>query len=336
MNPKHSRSIQSNFWAVPIILVVGALLIFAGSFFLSPQRMFFLQDVLVLSLFAVATNLLVGYGGLVSFGQAVFYGLGAYVVALGWLHLRAPFWLLFVAAPFVAAIFALVIGTLALRTKTWYFSLLTLAFSQLFFTIANQWYGFTRGANGVFGSMIPDALVQVQAGLWFILVVVLVALLLIWLITVSPFGLTLKAIRENAKRVQALGVNLYRQQLYAFVISGFFCGLAGALLVVRSQTAFPELFDWTQSGEPILVAVIGGLNYFLGPVAGSFIFVFVRDYLVAYSSIWELILGATLVLIVLFAPNGLLAIWRRRGPSRKTESGFANDNESHKPLEILP
>ena len=305
------------FWAAPIALVVGAVAIFAASFALPPQWLFFLQDVLVLGLFAVATNLLVGYGGLVSFGQAVFYGLGAYVVALGWLHLHAPFWLLFVASPLVAAAFAVVIGGLALRTRTWYFALLTLAFSQLFFTICNQWYDFTRGANGVFGDMIPFALLDPRAGLWFIIAVVLVALFLLWLITVSPFGLTLKAIRENSKRVEAIGVNLYRHQLYAFVLSSAFCGLAGALFVVRSQSAFPELFDWTQSGEPILVALIGGLNYFLGPVVGSFIFVFARDYLVSHSNVWELILGATLVLIVLFAPNGLLGVGsgrRRRQP----------------------
>ena len=309
------------FWLVPIVLVVGSLVLFAASFVLPAQVLFFLQDVLVLGLFAVATNLLVGYGGLVSFGQAVFYGLGAYVIALGWFHWHAPFWLLFAASPFVGALFALVIGALSLRTKTWYFALLTLAFSQLFFTVVNQWYGFTRGANGVFGTMIPDVLVQPQAGLWFILFVCLIALLLLWLITVSPFGLTLKAIRENSKRVESLGVNLYRHQLYAFVISSAFCALAGALFAVRSRSAFPELFDWTQSGEPILVALIGGINYFLGPIVGSFIFVLARNYLVANSNSWELILGATLVLIVLFASNGILGLGsgRRRRAAAPTE-----------------
>lgn len=315
------------FWLVPITLLVGTLILFAASLVLPAQILFFLQDVLVLGLFAVATNLLVGYGGLVSFGQAVFYGLGAYVIALGWFHWRAPFWLLFVVAPFVGALFALVIGALSLRTKTWYFALLTLAFSQLFFTIGNQWYDFTRGANGVFGTMIPDVLVQPQAGFWFILAVCLVALFLLWIITVSPFGLTLKAMRENAKRVESLGVNLYRQQLYAFVLSSAFCALAGALFVVRSQSAFPELFDWTQSGEPILVAVIGGLNYFLGPVVGAFIFVLARNYLVAHSNAWELILGATLVLIVLFAPNGILGLGssRRRRAQPRDEAEVPAD-----------
>jgi branched-chain amino acid transport system permease protein len=301
------------FWAVPLVLVAGAVAVFALSFILPPEWLFFLQNVLVLGLFAVATNLLVGYGGLVSFGQAVFYGLGAYVVALGWLHLHWPFWLLFILSPIVGAFSALVIGALVLRTKTWYFALLTLAFSQLFFTIANQWYGFTRGANGVFGTMIPRGLMDPQNGLWFVLAVSLVALLLLWMITVSPFGLTLRALRENSKRVEAVGVSLYRHQLYAFVLSGAFCALAGALFVVRSQSAYPELLEWTQSGEPILVSVIGGLHYFLGPLVGALIFVFTHDYLVAHSNAWELILGLTLLLIVLFAPNGLLGIGQGRG-----------------------
>lgn len=327
----HPRG-EAAFWTVPAVLVACTVALFAASFFLPLKWIFFLQDVIVLGLFAVSTNLLVGYGGLVSFGQAVFYGLGAYVLALGWLHLRAPFWLLFVISPFIGAAFALVIGALALRTKTWYFSLLTLAFSQLFFTVVNQWYDFTRGANGVFGAMVPAVLMDPHNGLWFILVVCLIALLLLWVITASPFGLTLKAIRENPKRVEAIGVSLYRHQLYAFVLSSAFCSLAGALFVVRSQSAFPELFDWTQSGEPILVAVIGGLNYFLGPIVGSFIFVFARDYLVAYSSVWELILGATLVLIVLFAPNGLLGVGAGRRRRAADSHGADEDDETGEPL----
>jgi branched-chain amino acid transport system permease protein len=303
------------FWGVPIVLVCGALAIVAASFVVSPQWLFFLQNILVLGLFAVATNLLVGYGGLVSFGQAAFYGLGAYVLALGWLHYQAPFWLLFVLSPIIGAAGALVIGALALRTRQWYFALLTLAFSQLFFTIASKWYGFTRGANGVFGAMVPSALVMPQQGLWFILGVSFVALLLLWAITVSPFGLTLRAIRENPQRVEAIGVNLYRHQLYAFILSGAFCTLAGALFVVHDQSAYPGLMAWTQSGEPILMAVIGGLHYFLGPLVGAIIFIFAHNYLVAHSQDWQLILGITLLVIVLFAPDGLLGLWRSQRPS---------------------
>lgn len=308
------------FWSTPAILVLGALAVFVASYLVSPTRLFFLQDVLVLALFAVATNLLVGYGGLISFGQAVFYGLGAYTLALGWLHWEAPFWLLMLLSPIIGGAAAVVIGALALRTRQFYFALLTLAFSQLFFTIASKWYDFTRGANGVFGAMIPDALVYPQQGLWFILGVSLVGLLLLWVITVSPFGLTLRAIRENPQRAEALGVNLYRHQLYAFMLSGAFCSLAGALLVIHNQSAYPGLMAWTTSGEPILVALIGGLHYFLGPIVGAFIFIFAHDYLIANTNAWKLILGLTLLAIVLFAPDGLLGVGRGQ---RSGEGGLA-------------
>lgn len=302
---------RARFWVVPAVMIAAAVVVVVLSFVLSPRWVLVLQNILVLGLFAVATNLLVGYGGLISFGQAAFYGLGAYVMALGWAHFHAPFWLLFVLSPIFGAAAALAIGALALRTRQFYFALLTLAFSQLFFTIANQWYNFTKGANGVFGAMIPASLAQPQHGLWFILVISLVALLLLWAIIVSPFGLTLRAIRENPQRVEAIGVSLYRHQLYAFMISGAFCSLAGALFVVHDQSAYPELLAWTQSGESILMALIGGLNYFLGPLVGTIIYVFGHDYLVAHTHQWQLILGLALVLIVLFAPDGLLGIWRR-------------------------
>ncbi len=315
MNRPHPAGLARN-WGVPLVLVCGALAIFLLSFVVSTSWLFFLQKILALGLFAVATNLLVGYGGLISFGQAVFYGLGAYTLALGWQHYRAPFWLLFVLAPLIGAAAALVIGALALRTRQFYFALLTLAFSQLFYTIASNWYDFTNGANGIFGPMIPAAIAMPQQGLWFILGVAFVALLLLWTITISPFGLTLQAIRENPQRVEALGVNLYRHQLYAFVLSGAFCALGGALFVVNNQSAYPELLNWTQSGDPILMALIGGLNHFLGPMVGAALFTFAHDYLVANSESWELILGVALLIIVLFAPRGLLGLWQRdSGPA---------------------
>lgn len=304
---------RRRFWGVPIVLLCGAVVILVASFVVSPTWLYFMQEILVLGLFAVATNLIVGFGGLVSFGQAVFYGLGAYTLALGWLHFHAPFWLLLVLSPVIGALAALVIGALALRTQQWYFALLTLAFSQLFYTIANKWYAFTRGANGVFGSMVPSALMSPEVGLWFILGVTFVALLLLWAITMSPFGLTLRAIRENRHRAEALGVNLYRHQLYAFILSSAFCALAGALFVVHNQSAYPSLLDWTQSGAPILMAVIGGLHHFLGPLVGAIIFLFAHNYLVQHTHSWELILGIVFIAIVLFAPEGLLGLWHGGG-----------------------
>jgi len=187
---------------VPAVLLV----VLAGlPLFLPPAELITFQKVLVLALFAVATNLLIGYGGLVSFGQGVFFGLGAYVVALNWRHYHLPFWAAVAVAPVLGGLLALAIGAVALRTRRLYFALLTLAFSQLFFTIAEKWYDFTGGDNGIFGPMLPPLLVDPVAGYFFILGVVVLSMLILWKITASlsgwpcgPFGRTRIGPRPSA------------------------------------------------------------------------------------------------------------------------------------------
>jgi branched-chain amino acid transport system permease protein len=305
---------------VPVVLVV---VMAALAFLLSDNVLLTLQEVLALAVFATATNLLLGQAGLVSFGQAVFYGLGAYTVALGWLHWQLPFWATFVMAPVLGALVAVPIGLVALRARRLYFALSTLAFSELAYQLAESRYDFTKGANGVFGTFVPTSLTFPRTGYLFVLAVTAVSLLLLWKVNHSPFGLVLRAIRENRDRMQALGVNVYFHQLIAFVISGAFCALAGAMFVVFSQSSYPELLDWTTSGEPIFMAVIGGMGTFLGPAVGAFIYQFGHDELVRYVSDWQLVLGAVLLAIVMFWPEGLLGglgrlsrVLRKRGGNR--------------------
>ncbi|MGH7121837.1 MAG: branched-chain amino acid ABC transporter permease [Acetobacteraceae bacterium] len=309
------------------LLVLLAVLA-SAPFWLVVPWLLELQAVLGLAVFAVATNLLLGYGGLVSFGQAAFYGVGAYTVAATWLHWRVPFWIAFIGAPLVGAFAAFLVGLIALRARKLYFALLTLAFSQLFFVIAEQQYNFTSGANGIFGAMIPATLAQPSAGYWFVLGIAVLALVALWKVTASPFGLVLRATRENRSRAEALGVNVFGQQLLAFVISGFFCGLAGALYVVHNQNAYPELLNWVKSGDPVIMAVIGGMYTFLGPVLGAFIFHIAEQYLVTVTKDWQLILGLVLLAIMLFMPDGVLGragragFWKRLF-SRATPGGDA-------------
>ena len=265
-----------------------------------------LQYILGLSVFAVATNLLLGYGGLVSFGQASFYGIGAYTIAITWMHWKVPFWIAFIGAPVLSALAAFLVGLIALRARKLYFALLTLAFSQLFYVVAEQQYDFTGGANGIFGKMIPAPLADPNTGYWFVLAVAAVALLALWKITVSPFGLILRATREKRIRAESLGVNVFAHQLLGFVLSGFFCGLAGALYVVHNQNAYPDLLNWVQSGDPVMMSVIGGMYTFLGPVLGAFIYEIAKQYLVNATHDWQLILGLVLLGIILFIPDGIL------------------------------
>ncbi len=312
--------------AGPLLLV--AVLVIAGQV-LSLTNVLTLENAVGLAVFAVATNLLVGYGGLVSFGQAAFYGAGSYTVALGWLHWQLSFWLTFVLAPIIGAVLSFLVGLIALRSRRLYFALLTLAFSQLFYVLAEERYSFTQGANGVIGPMIPDSLVDPRTSFLFVLAVAAGCLLILWKVTASPFGLVLRAIRENRERAEALGVNVFAHQLIAFVIAGAFCSVAGALFVVYSQSAYPELLDWTQSGYAVFMVVIGGMFSFLGPALGAGVYTLGNQYLVNHTHDWQLILGAVLLIIVLLRPDGLAGLlspsrwWRwlrRRAESAEEDS----------------
>ncbi len=275
---------------------------------LSATSLLNVQSAIGLALFACATNLLIGYGGLVSFGQAAFYGIGAYVVALAWLHWQTSFWVSFIAAPFVGGAAALLVGLVALRTRRLYFALLTLAFSQLFYVVVLQQTSFTGGANGVFGAILPNFLIDPNHAYYFTLAVAVLGLLALWMITRSPFGMTLRAIRENRDRAEALGINVFAHQLLAFVFSGAFCALAGTLFVVHDQSANPDLLAWTQSGYPIFMSVIGGQFLFLGPALGALIYEQGRDVVLASVSDWQLVFGLMLLIIVLFSPDGVLGL----------------------------
>lgn len=304
-SPRGGRALRLG--GVPALVAVLAAL----PYMVSPTGLLDVQSAIGLALFACATNLLVGYGGLVSFGQGAFYGTGAYVVALMWLHWHTSFWLGFVAAPFVGALAALLVGLVALRTRRLYFALLTLAFSQLFYVVVLQQESFTGGANGVFGALLPPFLTGILNAYWFTLGVVVVALLALWWITRSPFGMTLRAIRENRDRAQALGVNVFAHQLLAFVFAGAFCALAGTLFVVHDQSANPDILGWVESGYPVFMAVIGGQYTFLGPALGAFVYEEGRDVVLAHFSDWQLVFGLVLLAIVLFSPDGVAGLLQR-------------------------
>ena len=307
LTKKGRRSMRRTLTGSALIVAVLALL----PFVLAAAPLLNVQDAIGLALFACATNLLIGYGGLVSFGQGAFYGIGAYTVALAWMHLHTSFWVSLVCAPVVGAVAALAVGMLALRTRRLYFALLTLAVSQLLFVVVTQQTQFTGGANGVFGPMVPSVLANPANGYWFTLAVTVVALLVLWQITRSPFGMTLRAIRENRERAEALGVNVYRHQLLAFVISGACCALAGVLFVVHDQSANPNLLSWTESGYPIFMAVIGGQFTFLGPALGALIYEKARDVLLASFTDSQLVFGAVLLVIILAAPDGVAGLLGR-------------------------
>lgn len=284
--------------------VLGLLLLAPMILSSSDQRL--IARILVLGLLALSLNILVGNTGIVSFGHGLFYGTGAYTVSLLWLHLEISPMLALVIAPCTGALFAAIGGLVAFRAKRLYFGLLTLALSQFGFVLATQWYGLTQGENGIYGVQLPSWLMSTDARYWFILAVFTGATLLMWAIIASPFGTTLRAIRDNRERVAFLGINPIRYEYLAFVLSGAFAGLAGALLILLDQNSFPALFHWTTSAEPLLMIVIGGAHTFFGPVVGAFIVIFVQDFLQGVTGHINLIYGLVVVVIAVAAPRGLI------------------------------
>lgn len=302
------------------------LLIFLSvPFWLSMNNTLIVEGIIVAALFAWATNFLVHYGGLTTFGQAVFYGVGAYTIGLFTVHTKVPFMVAFVLGPFVAALVALIVGALSLRTRAFYFALLTLGFSQLFYSLTLVSYGFTKGDTGIFGIQLPSFL---NSPLWsyeFILIVAAFGALVLWWIIRTPFGLSIMAIRDNRRRAESLGINTYSQLLAAFVISGFFCGLAGVLFIVYQQHAYPEMLNWQSSGTPILISVLGGISSFAGPLVGAAIYTILETVVGSITTYWQLIVGIVVLAIILLYPEGLVGgiakLFRRIPGVRKRNSG---------------
>lgn len=311
--------------AASVLVVLAALA--AAPYVVNVTVIFTLEEIAAFAVFAVAANLLIGQAGLVSFGQGVFFGLGAYTVTLGWEHAHWSFWEGFALSPVVGAAAAVLIGLVALRARMLYFALITLAFSQLFYQLVEQNTGFTGGANGVFAPVLPTWMENPVNGYLTLLGIAVAALAVLRWIYASNFGLLLRASRENLARVQALGTSVYRLHLLAFTVSGAFCALAGAMLVVYNQGSNAELFDWTTSGQAVITSVIGGMYTFAGPVVGAFVYQFGHDNLVRYVPDWQLVLGAVLLLAVLARPDGLAGALRgrRAGTARDVEPDSATE-----------
>jgi len=290
---------------LPVILVAVGVVLVLITPLVKANVVLTLQLGTLYVLFAVATNLLLGQTGLLSFGQAVFFGVGAYTVTIGSTVAGWPFWLTVIAAIAIPGILSALIGALSLRARKFYFGLITLAFSQLFFTLSRQFYDLTGGDTGMFGVDLPKWLVRPADSFRLTVVVVIVCVIALWFVTRSPFGQTLRAIKENRQRAQALGIDVYRHEWIAFVIAGSFTGVAGLLFAIGQQAAYPTLLDWQTSGIPLFMALIGGMNSFWGPIVGAVVFHFGRQGLVTYTSHWQLFFGLLILVVVLFAPNGI-------------------------------
>lgn len=290
---------------------LAALAAVVAPFVADERQLFLLMSVLVLAVFATSFNVLLGYTGLVSFAHASYYGVGSYTVALLALHAGMSPMIGFVLAPVTTGIVALLTGLVALRATRLYFALLTLALGQLMFLAAFQWRSLTRGDDGIHGIVLPPALEPTTSRYWFILVATTVALLVLGTVMRSPFGQTLRAIRENRERTGFLGIKVKRYELASFTLGGAFAGYAGAMYAIFNRQAFPELMHWTTSAEPIFVTLIGGLSSFGGPALGALVFGLLEDWITRNVEYWQAVLGLVVLLIILFMPGGLVEGFRR-------------------------
>ena len=263
-------------------------------------------EVLVFALLALSLQLLVGYGGMVSFGHAAYFGLGAYAAALLSTKAGLSWSAALVLAPVVAAAGGLLFGVFCVRLTTIYFAMLTLAFGQITYTVAHQWYAFTGGDNGILGVWPPAWVAGPARYYLFTLGAVALAVALLWVVVRSSFGLAVQAIRDDPRRALAVGLNVRLHHLVLFVVAAAFAGLAGALFAFEKGSVFPDYLFVTKSIEPLVMVLLGGVREFVGPLVGALLFKSLDTVVTAYWEYWGAVLGVILTGLVVLFPQGIV------------------------------
>jgi branched-chain amino acid transport system permease protein len=272
--------------------------------------------VLIYALAAMGLNLLLGFTGGLSFGHAAYFGLGAYGTGLMLDNYTNSTLLALLVGTATGGLAALLLGPLAVRRRGIYFSMITIAIGQMFYFIAVRWNSFTGGEDGLTGfSRQPIFGWQLGSVHFYYLVLLFFGLgtFVLWVILNSPLGHTFVAIRENQKRLVFLGIQVERYIALSFAISGVICALAGSLNALLDNFVSPDDLKYTLSGNFLIIAVLGGMRNFWGPLVGAVIFVLVQNYVSAVTQNWMTVLGLIFVLSVMFFPLGLLGFFRRRG-----------------------
>ncbi len=276
------------------------------------------RRMLIFALAAASLDLILGYGGMVSFGHAAYLGVGAYAVgilAFHGIHSGLVQWPVAVVA---SALVALVIGAISLRTSGVYFIMITLAFTQMLYYlgISLDAYGGDNGmplkSRSQFAGLID--LRNPYAFYYLVLGLLLLFLVLGRRLVAARFGMVVRGARSNEPRARAIGFPTYRYKLTAFVLAGSVCGLAGALLANQTEYLTPDFMHWTRSGEIMFMVILGGMGTLYGPVVGAVVFLLLEDVLSALTEHWQIVLGPFLVLVVLFAKRGLFGLLPGEAP----------------------
>ena len=292
---------------IPALLLVFALPLVVSDFW-----SFVLVQVMAFALYAVSFNLLFGYTGMLAFGHAVFFGVGAYALAILMKRLSCPPLLALACAPFVAAVWGGLIGLFCVRLTGIYLGMLTFAFQMLTYTIIFKSYDLTGGDDGLSGLTITGRVGTPQGLYYLVLSVTIVALFFLRALVSAPFGLSLRALRGNDRKAVSLGINVALHRWLAFVVAAFFAGLAGALAAIASRSVFPGWLDWNASATPIVMTILGGTQSFFGPMIGAALYVLAQTFLAGQTEYWAFWLGLAIIVVILVMPNGVVGLVKRR------------------------
>ena len=308
--------------SIPLLLAAGGVIIVGLAllpYLIVPYQTVLITYGLVMAIAALGFNLLLGYTGLLSFGHSAYFGAGAYAVAFIVRDLGVHSMELCILGGLLGTLFiAALFGFVCVRYTRIFFGILTLALSQVLWSLAFKFFWVTGGSDGLriprptlLGGLVdftgPGAFVRfINVYYYYVLAVFAICVVVMWVIVHSPFGKALQAIRDNEVRARFLGLRTRRFRWIAFLISGTFTGLAGILWAPLNGLATPDVLYWTFSGEIVFTALLGGFRNFTGPILGGIVFTYLKTYAVATTEYWQLLLGVVLVLLVLVLPTGIV------------------------------
>jgi branched-chain amino acid transport system permease protein len=290
----------------PLVVALALVPVFSGGY-----ALVLLTDVLVFALFAVSLHFLLGPGGMVSFGHAAYFGLGAYGAALLVLRAELPMELALILGPLAAAAGAALFGWFCVRLSGIYLAMLTLAFAQIVWSIAFQWDGVTGGSNGLVGLWPASWLGSRSAYYWATLLLSAAGIAALWRIMASPFGHALRGARDSPLRAEAIGIDVRAQQWTAFIVAGSFAGLAGSLYAFSKGSISPETLSVPRSVDALVMVLLGGVQSLTGPVWGAALFTWLEDSVSREVAYWRAAIGAVILLLVLAFPAGIAGVVKR-------------------------
>jgi len=304
----------------PAIFIAILLLAIVAPTFINSFQLSLLTEILIWGLLAMAFDLLYGYTGMLSLGQSVYFGLGAYGAALAILHLDAGLWTAMLLSVALATVAAWIIGIWAIRVRGHGFIIVTVVMSIVFYLLALSWSWFTGGDDGLAFAVPPlkfgewkVSLIQLHVSYYFVLFFAAASSAILWWLMATPLGLAFKLIRENEERAAQIGYNVKRLKLISFILAGSFSGLAGTLYAIAHRFVWAGLMHWIVSADAVVWTLFGGAGTLVGPILGTALLRIAQQYL---SSWWSyghpLLVGTLIILVVTFAPKGIVGTIKER------------------------